>query len=664
MEERKPDFSGWATKANIRCTDGRTIMENAFSHQDKAVVPLVWQHQRNDPENVLGEAHLEDRAFGVYTYGYFDEDHPKAQKAKKLVHSGRLDSLSIYATGLAQRGGSVMYGDIEEVSLVEHGANPGAFIDNVNLMHGDGLTPFDSEAIIYTGLTLEHQDQSQEGGSIVADENQNDEGEKTVKDIFDSLSEEQKNVVYFMIGQALEEAGATGDDADDDNDEVEHGAISTEDFLAHIDKSILKGIEEMGRNVFADFGDKNDENKGGTLTHADFSSIVEKARKAKADSLMDYALEHADYGIEDIEFLFPDAKALSNEPDYISRRMEWVNVVLTGTKHSPFAKVKTVHADITEPEARAKGYIKGSLKKEEVFKLLKRSTGPTTVYKKQKLDRDDVIDITDLDVVRWLRQEMRLMLEEEIARAILVGDGRSAMDPDKVKDPEGAPSGDGIRSIFHDHELYAHKVELAANVAPKDAVKGLVRSRRHFKGSGKPALFISDAELTEIMLEEDKFGRPLYATEQSLADKLRVSSIVPVEIFDEYEGLFAIMVNLLDYTVGANKGGEITEFEQFDIDFNQNKFLSETRISGGLTKPKSALVVTRAEGIETTPEAPTFADNEITIVATTGVDYLIADTVVTGTVTIEEDTEVTAEAQEGYFIPAGATRSWSFTYTA
>lgn len=660
MEGRDPDFSGWATKADIRCTDGRTIMQHAFAHQDKTVVPLVWQHQRNDPDNTLGEAHLEDRAFGVYTYGYFDEDHPKAQKAKRLVKSGRLDSLSIYATGLSQREGNVYYGDIEEVSLVDKGANPGAFIDNINLMHGDGSTPFESEAIIYTGLTLEHQDQSQEGGSTVAEENQD---EKTVEDVFNSLSDEQKNVVYFMIGQALEDAGVSSDDNEDKVEHGDEGTISTEDFLAHIDQTITKGIKEMG-NIWADNADTKDKVEGGTLSHADFSDIVAKAQKAKTDSLMDYVLEHADYGIEQIEYLFPDAKALSNQPDYISRRMEWVNVVLTGTKHSPFAKVKTLHADITEPEARAKGYIKGSMKKEEVFKLLKRTTGPTTIYKKQKLDRDDIIDITDIDVVNWLRQEMRLMLEEEIARSILVGDGRSAMDPDKVKDPEGAPSGDGIRSIFHDHELYAHKVSLAANVSPKDAVKGLVRARRHFKGSGKPTLFISDAELTEILLEEDKFGRALYATEQELADKLRVSSIVSVEIFDEYEGLFAIMVNLQDYTVGSNKGGEITDMQQFDIDFNQNKFLSETRISGGLTKPKSALVVTRAQGTATTPEAPTFADNTITIVATTGVDYLINDEVVTGSVAITQDTEVTAEAKTGYYIPAGNTRSWSFTYTA
>lgn len=663
MEERKPDFSGWATKSNLKCTDGRTIMNNAFEHQDKATVPLVWQHQRNDPDNVLGEAHLENRAFGVYTYGFFDEDHPKAQRAKKLVQSGRIDSLSIYATGLSQRGKAVHYGDIEEVSLVEHGANPGAYIDNVNLAHGDGSTEFESEAIIYTGLTLEHQDQTQEGGSDVADE---DKGEKTVKEIFDALSEEEKNVVYFMIGQALEDAGGS-DDSDDDNDEVEHGTISTEDFLAHIDSTIKNGIEEMGRNVFAEFGDKtNAEGSGKTLTHSQFSSIVDAARTSKVDSLNAYVLEHAegDYGITDIEFLFPDAKALSNEPDFISRRMEWVNTVLTGTKHSPFAKVKTLHADITEPEARAKGYIKGTQKKDEVFKLLKRTTGPTTIYKKQKLDRDDILDITDLDVVRWLRQEMRLMLEEEIARSILIGDGRDSSDADKVLDPEGSPQGNGIRSILNDNELYAHPVQLAANVSPKDMVKGIIRSRSAFKGSGKPTLFISDDALTDVMLEEDGLGRALYETEQSLADKLRVANIVTVEIFNEVPDLLAILVNLQDYTVGANKGGEITDFDNFDLNFNQHIYLSETRISGALTKPKSAVVIRRSQGTPTTATAPTFLDNEITIVPSTGVTYSIDGEAVTGTIEIDEDTEVEATADEGYYFTPGATRSWTFTYTA
>lgn len=669
MEDMNPDFSGWATKANIRCSDGRTIMHNAFSHQDKAVVPLVWNHQRNDPDNILGEAHLEDRAFGVYTYGFFDKTHPKAMKARQLVHGGKIDSLSIYATGLSQKGGAVYYGDIEEVSLVEKGANPGAFIDNVNLMHGDGITPFETEAIIYTGLTLEHQDKSQEEEPEVA--TKEDQKEKTVKEIFDGLTQEEKDVVYFMIGQAIEDSEGDNDNDDNDNDEVEHGSITTEEFLEHINsgitESIQKGIEEMGRNVFEN-QDNSDNKTGGSLSHADFASIVDRARGAKAESLMEFALEHAEdaYGIEDIQFLFPDAKALSNEPDFISRRMEWVSAVLSGTKHSPFAKVKTIHADITEAEARAKGYIKGSKKKEEVFKLLKRTTGPTTIYKKQKLDRDDILDITDLDVVRWLRMEMRLMLEEEIARAILVGDGRSAMDEDKIKDPEGAPTGDGIRSIINDDELYAHPVQLAANVSPKDMVKGVIRARTNYRGSGKPALYISDNALTEIMLEEDKFGRALYETEQVLADKLRVSKIVTVDIIDEYDDLLAILVNLQDYTVGANKGGQITDFEDFDIDFNQNKYLSETRISGALTKPKSAIVIRRAQGESATPQGPDFngETNTITIPTVTGVTYMINDEVVTGSVVIEEDTEVVAIPDEGYYFPMGATRTWSYTYSA
>lgn len=676
MENREPDFSGWATKADIKCTDGRTIMHNAFSHQNNLTVPLVWQHRRDDPDNVLGHAHLEDRAFGVYAYGYFDEDNPRAQKAKTLVHGKKINALSIYATGLTQRGLDVYHGDIEEVSLVHSGANPGAFIDNINLSHGDELDPMDSEAIIYTGLTLEHQDAPQEGDSKVAETN-TETSDKTVKQIFDELTEEQKEVVYYMIGQAVEGEEEDSDDSDnsddsndnddsDSGDEAEH-SITAEDFLSHIDQTMKEGFKEMARNAFEQYGDGNktsaDTIGSTTLTHADFSNIIEEARKV--GSLKETILEHADYGITDIEMLFPDAKALENTPDFISRRMEWVESVLKGTKHSPFAKVKNLHADITEPEARAKGYIKGNRKKEEVFKLLKRTTAPTTIYKKQKLDRDDILDITDFDVVVWLRQEMRLMLEEELARAILVGDGRDSLDDDKIKDPEGAAQGEGIRSILHDDELYAHPVTLAPNVSPKDTVKGIIRARTHFRGSGKPSLFISDNALTDIMLEEDKFERPLYATEQELMDKLRVKEIVTVELFDETEDLLAILVNLQDYTVGANKGGEITAFDDFDIDFNQHKYLIETRLSGALTKPKSAIVVKRAQGTSVTPSAPSFdtATNTITIPSVTGVEYYIEDERVDGEVEILETTEVEASPAEGYYFNTGSTRTWTFSYT-
>lgn len=671
MGEKKPDFSGWATKNNLKCSDGRTIMTGAFKHQDRMQVPLVWQHDHNDPGNILGHAILEDRAFGVWTRGYFNESQGAIDAREAVIH-GDINALSIYANKLKQRGTDVLHGNIIEVSLVMAGANPGAFIENVHISHGEGGQILASDAIIYTGLTLEHQDNSDEG-DLMAQETETTTEDKTVDEILNGMTEEQKNVMFFMIGQAMEDA--ENDTEGDAGDDVEH-SMSTEDFLAHIDKTIQEGINEMGRNTFETFGDNKNTEPNTRLSHSQFAELMVKARSEKVDSWRDVLvhgandiLEHADgdYGITDIALLFPDAKNLTNVPDFISRRMEWVNAVLTGTKHSPFAKVKTIHADITAEEARAKGYIKGKEKKEEVIKLLRRTTGPTTVYKKQKLDRDDIIDITDFDVVLWLQGEIRLMLEEEIARAILIGDGRSDISDDKVKDPAGSPQGDGIRSILHDNDLYAHKVQLAANVSPKDMVKGIVRARTHYRGSGKPSLFISDNTLTDIMLEEDRFGRPLYETEQALADKLRVDKIVTVDLFDETEDLMAIMVNLQDYTIGANKGGEITNFEDFDIDFNQNKYLSETRISGALTKPKSAIVIKRAMGTEVTPTPPTFVTgtNTITIPTKVGVEYRIDDEVVpAGTVVIEEDTTVEASPDEDYYFSPGATRSWGFTFTA
>lgn len=671
MTERKPDFSGWATKSNIECSDGRTILSGAFKHQDKARVPLVWQHDHKTATNVLGHADLENRAFGVYAYGFFNESE-QGQHAKELVEHGDINALSIFANKLKQRAGSVLHGNIIELSLVYKGANPGAMIENVgDLAHtedGDII----SEAIIYTGLTLEHQDKP-EGEANVAEEQQTggDAGDKTVKEIFDTLSDAQKDVVYFMVGEAVKQAKE--EDDDDDGEMAQSDNVPFEEVLQHINNAVQEGITTVSRNVF-DANSEGKKNGGEVLSHGQFADIVNAARKDKTESFMDVlvhgandVLEHAegDYGITDIQFLFPDAKALGTTPDFIAQRMEWVNVVLTGTKHVPFAKVKSIHADITEPEARAKGYIKGKEKKEEVIKLLRRSTGPATVYKKQKLDRDDILDITDFDVVVWLQAEIRLMLEAEIARAILTGDGRSSIDEDKIQDPEGAVHGVGIRSILHDSDLYAHKVQLPANVAEKDMVKGIIRARTNYRGTGKPTLFISDNALTDMMLLEDKFERPLYETEAALADKLRVSNIVTVEMFDETENLLCILVNLADYTVGANKGGEITNFEDFDIDFNQNKYLAETRISGALTKPKSAIVVTRALGQKATPSPTSFdsGTNVITIPTVTGVLYSINQEVVSGTVTIVEDTEVTASPDAGYFFEANTTRSWTHTYT-
>lgn len=678
------DFSGYATKVGLKCTDGRTIMPNAFEHQDKMTVPLVWSHQHDSAENVLGHAILENRADGVYAYGHFNES-PAGKAAKELVLHGDITFLSIYANRLVERSKQVFHGAIREVSLVLAGANPGAKIDNVRIAHSDDpddVIELDDEVFITTGLEIQHSD------AAVDEVVEHAEDDETVQDVYDSFSDKQKEVVHFMIGAAVEavsesDGAAQHSDADDNPDDdvdsevdsettddtVEDNSEENSDEGDNNDEGDLnhqEGSSDMTRNVFDQGGSATgtavDTSK--RLTHAQLEAIVKNGQKS--GSFKEAVLAHADeYGITDINLLFPDAQALTQTPEFISRRMEWVSAVLGGTKHSPFAKVKTLLADITEPEARAKGYIKGNRKKEEVFKLLKRTTGPATIYKKQKLDRDDLLDITDIDVVNWLKAEMRLMIEEEIARAILVGDGRSSLDEDKVKDPEGAIDGTGIRSILNDDDLYSIKTELAANVSPKDAVKGLVRARSKYRGSGKPTLFVSDAYLTDIMLEEDKFGRPLYETEQSLADKLRVSKIVTVDLFDEHPNLFAIMVSLQDYTIGSNRGGELTSFEDFDIDFNQHKYLQETRLSGGLTKPFSAIVVTRGMGTLAVATQPSFdgTTNTITIPVATGVSYFDAsdDSEMTGDVVITDVTEVEARPDTGYYLASNTTDSWTYT---
>jgi HK97 family phage prohead protease len=684
MEDREPDFSGWATKNDLKCSDGRIIKAGAFEHMDKMTVPLVWMHQHKEPENVLGHATLENRAFGVYTQGFFN-DSERGQHMKKAVQHGDIVSLSIYANNLTEKatrnGKEVYHGDIKEVSLVVAGANPGAFIENVNLLHGDGIHELD-EAIIYTGEELIHgidiaeayktQKKRKKAGKKNKEKDMGDKKPKDdtvvehaedtatlMKEVFDDLTDDQKAVVYFMLGDAAEKAKKEAETAA----AAEHDDISKKgEYLSHLNDTLKEGFAHMGdtRNLFETQGRVT---TGGKLSHDGFTDLMKEAKKA--GSFKEAVLAHADdYGIQDIEMLFPDAKAIG-APEVYSRRMGWVPKVLGGTKHTPFSKVKSIVFDITEDEARARGYIKGNQKKDEVVKLMKRTTGPTTIYKKQKLDRDDVIDIdiTDINVVAWLKAEIRMMLEEEIARAILFGDGRSASNPDKIKDPEGANSGDGIRSILHDADFYAIKTDLPANVSPKDAVKGIIRARSKYRGTGKPTLFISDNFLTDIMLEEDKFGRPLYETEQVLADKLRVSEIVTVDIIDDTEDLFAILVNLEDYSLGTNRGGELTSFEDFDIDFNQMKYLMETRLSGALTKPFSAIVIRRVLGTEATATNPSFdgTTNTITIPTATGVIYLIDDEPVTGSVVITTTTEVNAVADEGYYLAPNTTREWTYT---
>lgn len=588
------DFSGYATKNNLRCADGRTIMAGAFKEDDGLKVPLVWQHQHNDVGNVLGHAILENRADGVYAYGVFNNT-PAGQTAKEAVKHGDVNALSIFANKLVQQGGNVLHGSIREVSLVLAGANPGAFIDNVSLTHSDGDA--ESEAIIYTGLYFDEDDfqhaapaaeaetpakTEQQSTNTETGDTKMAEDEKTVKDVFDSFTEEQKNVVYYLIGQALEDQNGSS------SNEAEH-SYDDDNYLTHDD--INDGII-MPRNVFESF--INGEETGApqaTLTHDQMSDIVNDAKRS--GSFRESFISHAaTYGIENIDLLFPDAKAISNTPDLISRRMEWVNSVLTKTRHTPFSRIKSVQADITADEARAKGYIKGNMKKEEVFTLLKRVTTPTTVYKKQKLDRDDIIDITDLDVVAFLRGEMRIMLDEELARAILVGDGRDVADADKIDET-------CIRPIWKDDDLYAHHVKLAADVANKDKVDEIMKARKEYKGSGNPVLYTTTDLLTDWMVARDTLGRRLHASKADLAAELGVSDIVEVEVLAGLHrtvgadtlNLVGIIVNLTDYTVGADKGGEINMFDDFDIDFNQQKYLIETRASGALTKPKSAIVI-------------------------------------------------------------------------
>lgn len=572
------DFSGWATKANLKCSDGRTIMKDAFKHNDGQTVPLVWNHQHNDPNEVLGHALLENRDEGVYAYCTFN-DTESGKTAKLLVQHGDVNALSIYANQLKQKMSNVLHGNIREVSLVLAGANPGASIDSI-IMHGEES---DEEAIIYTGeeITLAHSsnnstDAKDSEGTTkednkMADDIKKTDGEETVADVFNTLSEKQKTVVYAMIGQALEDAGVTDDDDEDYEDEMGHS----------------EGDDYMKRNVF-----DNDEQQDDVLSHAAMETIIGDAKRF--GSLKESFLAHADeYGIEQIDYLFPEAKTLNNPPEFIKRDTGWVSTVMGAVHHTPFSRIKSVFANITEDEARAKGYIKGNLKKEEVFSLLKRTTTPTTIYKKQKLDRDDVIDITDFDVVAWLKSEMRIMLDEEIARAILIGDGRLSSSDDKINESN-------IRPVVSDAELYTirQKVSVAANATDDDKAKAMIKSavkaRKNYKGSGNPTFFTTEDWLTNALLLEDAQGHRLYKNDSEVAAAMRVSKIVTVPVMEGVKGpeggdLIGIIVNLADYNVGADKGGAVNMFDDFDIDYNQQKYLIETRCSGALIKPYSAI---------------------------------------------------------------------------
>lgn len=566
----KYDFSGWATKNNLKCSDGRTIMKDAFKENDGQVVPLVWNHQHNDVFNVLGHALLKNKDEGTYAYCSFNGTE-SGQQAKALVDSGDVVSLSIYANQLKERNGQVFHGNIREVSLVLAGANPGAVITNV-IKHGEDV---EDEAFIVTGENIElfHSDDKKDDEGTKEDP---DSG-KTIKDVFDSMTEEQRTAAYYVITQALN--NDADDDDDNDNDQKE-------------DK------EDMKHNVF----DRDDTDKmEGVIMHSDGTPVtVEEVSTIFADakrygSLKDSVLQH---GIEDIEYLFPDAKNVTQTPQFIKRDTGWVSEVMGAVHHTPFSRIKSLFADITEDDARAKGYIKGKLKKEEFFSLIKRTTIPTTVYKKQKLDRDDVIDITDFDVVSGVKSEMRGMLDEEIARAVLVGDGRVSSSDDKINETN-------IRPIWKDEDLYTIKARFTVSDSATDDdkaqafIRAAIKARKEYKGSGNPVLYTTEDVLTDCLLLTDKMGRDLYDSVEKLAKKLRVSKIVTVPVMegltnkvsaDTYT-LYGIIVNLSDYNIGADKGGAINMFDDFDIDYNAQKYLIETRCSGALIKPYSAIAI-------------------------------------------------------------------------
>ena len=564
------DFSGWATRNNLKCSDGRTIRKDAFKDNNGQKVPLVWNHQHNDPLNVLGHALLENRDEGVYAYCSLN-DTEAGQNAKRLVEHGDVSALSIYANQLKQHGGDVIHGSIREVSLVLAGANPGAFIDSI-ICHGEES---EEEAIIYTGedIYLSHADNEEMKEEKPMEDTkkvENKTDNKTVKDVFDTLTEEQKTVVYALIGQALESAGKTDENDDEEDNNMKH-------------------------NVF----DQDEMMQDNVLSHSDMEEIFSDAKRT--GSLKESFLAHAvgTYGIDAIDTLFPEPKSMNTPPEFIKRDTNWVAGVINGVHHTPFSRIKSMFANITEDEARAKGYIKGKLKKEEVFTLLKRTTTPTTIYKKQKLDRDDIIDITDFDVVAWIKSEMRMMLDEEIARAILVGDGRLTSDDDHINEAN-------IRPIWKDDDLYTIKTKITVGAAATDddkakaVIKAAVKSRKNYKGSGNPVLYTTEDFLTNCLLLEDTQGYRLYKSEQDVATAMRVSRIVTVPVMENLtrtdseskeRTLVGIIVNLNDYNVGADKGGAVNMFDDFDIDYNQQKYLMETRCSGALIKPYSAIAL-------------------------------------------------------------------------
>jgi HK97 family phage prohead protease len=747
------DFSGYATRNNLRCSDGRTILADAFKHNDGQIVPLVWQHGHEDPTNVLGHVKLENVQDGVKAYAFFNAT-AKAQHAKEMVRHGDVKFLSIFANQLVEKlkDGlkAVVHGNIREVSLVLAGANPGATIENVAIAHADGdVEVFDDEALITTGLELDlqlvHADASTSTTAAPAAGDT-----RSLQDVVDTLNEEQRTALDFLVSQALtvgsavqhsdtddegdgdsaeadaddsaaadgsdvvtETAGTEGDaeadeadaeagseedsedvdaeasDSDSESDdESSDGATSEGDAAADTEDgagedavqhdNINQEDNSMSHNVFDQAQGGTAGHKQVTLSHDDVKSIISATVKhgsmkeaveefvTKNGVMVDGTLQH---GIENIDYLFPDAKLLETSPQFLARRMEWVDKVLGSVRKSPFSRVKTVVADITEDEARARGYIKGNQKAEEFFKLIKRETTPQTIYKKQKLDRDDVLDIVDLDVVAWMRAEMKVMLDEELAGAILIGDGRSAGDDDKIRE-------DKIRPIASDDELYVTTVNVNlddSNSNADELVDAVIANRKYYKGTGSPTFFTTEDIISAFLTVKDNFGRRIYTTLADVQAVLRVSEIVPVEIFDRVPDVVGIMVNLTDYTLGADRGGQATMFDDFDLDFNKLKYLIETRCSGALTMVKSAIVFRKqaAANVQIAqPTEPAFADNVVTVPTVTGVTYKNADTnatLTTGapvTLTVGQTLHVKAFAAAGKYFPNNAEDEWIYEYEA
>ena len=675
------DFSGYASKAGLKCSDGRTIMPDAFKHQDHSTVPLVWQHGHGDVENVLGHAILENRPDGTYAYGFFN-DTAKAVHARTLVEHKDVKMMSIWANNLIERSKNVMHGVIREVSLVLSGANPGAVIENVTVRHSDGDTTLDDEAIIYTGLEfdIKHEDSGE------------DMSDKTVQEIYDSMSEEQKTVLHYMVGEALsgdaaQHSATLPDDPEMSVEDIYHSMTDAQKSVLHKlvgealntasnqsntnenDPAIHGDIHSEGKtmtNVFEQNGAQGSGSSKHVLSHDAMKQIVADAMKGTGSSLKEVVQEYAlAHGITDIDLLFPDARAISDVPEFLKRRTEWVSALLAGCYKTPFSRIKSLGFDLTHDEARAKGYVKGSMKKEEFFSVMKRVTTPTTVYKKQALDRDDMLDITDFDVVAVLKGEMRLMLDEELARAILLGDGRDIAHEDKINEQN-------IRPIASDHELYTTQVNVNIddnNSSITEVIDSIILNRRFYKGTGLPTMYTTETYIAKFLLLKDSTGRRIYSNLDEVARELRVAAIVPVEVMEDEPDLIAVLVNPVDYAIGADKGGQVSMFDDFDIDYNKHKYLIETRVCGALRKFKSAMAIRKVAVslILATPEEPAFnpATGVITIPAVTGVVYKNA---AGSTLTAGAQTALSAGASlvvnatpaSGYFFGSSEGDSWTF----